>query len=430
MNSNEIFEGLLQNLKVGDENTLIRYRRDEITKSLNKNFRSKDSSTEHRLMVGSYGRHTAIRGVSDLDMLYLLPSSMRSDYSGETGPQRILSRIKDVLQERYSRTEVRVDQCVVRVQFTSSKFKFEIQPVFENEDRSFDYPDTLAKKWKVTKPRDEIQATRECNDRTSKNMRHLARMTRAWKNTHGVNLSGLLIDTLVHRFFSLNSLYVSAGASMYGDMVRDFFKFLADETDQSYYSALGSGQRVKVHKRFQQKSMKAYNRCLEAIEKDGKAIAAKKWREIFGLSVPLEESKKQQAFDNTEQFIEDYFPVDIHHSLTIDCQVLQKGWRPTSLRKMLEDKIFLRTDRTLDFTITDCNVERPYKVRWKVLNRGDEAERRNEIRGQIIESRYVNKHQEKTKFRGEHVVECYILKDRVVVARDQIKVPITDSDRD
>lgn len=424
MDTREIFEGLLQNLKVGEENTLIASRRDEITKSLNKDFRSKDGSTEHRLMVGSYGRHTAIRNVSDLDMLYILPPTMRSDYSDETGPRRILTRVKDVLQARYTKTEIRVDQCVVRVQFASNKFKFEVQPVLENEDKSFDYPDTLAETWKVTKPRDEIRATRECNDRTSKNMRHLARMTRAWKNTHGVNMGGLLIDTLVHRFFSSTVLYDSAGASSYGFMVRDFFEFLADEPDQSYYAALGSGQRVKVHKRFQPKAKKAYNRCLEAIENDGKAVAAKKWREVFGTSVPVEASKAQQTFDDTEQFIEDQFRVDIRHSLTIDCQVLQKGWRPTSLRKMLKEKIFLRPDRTLDFTIVDCDVARPYEVRWKVLNRGSEAERRNEIRGQIIESRYANKHQEQTKFRGEHLVECYIIKDGVVVARDQIKVPI------
>ena len=29
-------------------------------------------------------------------------------------------------------------------------------------------------------------------------------------------------------------------------------------------------------------------------------------------------------------------------------------------------------------------MPQPYKLKWKVLNRGDEAEKRNEIRGQII----------------------------------------------
>ena len=278
METSEIFDALLQNLKVGDSAATIASRRDEITKALNKDFRAEEGSTGHRLMVGSYGRHTAIRGVSDLDMLFILPAGLRSNYSSDTGQRRLLTRAKDVLKARYTTTDVRVDQCVVRVQFTSNKFKFEVQPVFENDDGSFDYPDTVAEGWKVTKPREEIRATRECNDRTSTNMRHLARMARAWKNANGVNMGGLLIDTLVHRFFSTTDDYDTAETDSYDLMVRDFFEFLADEPDKSYYLALGSSQRVKVKKRFQPKAKKAYNRCLEAIGDAGKASAAKTWR--------------------------------------------------------------------------------------------------------------------------------------------------------
>lgn len=207
----EIFDTLLENLKVGDASTTIAMRRDEITKALNKNFRSIEGSTANRLMVGSYGRHTAIRGVSDLDLIYILPPSLRSTYNGDTGPRKVLERVRDTLKARYPNTDIRVDRCVVRVQFTSSKFKFEVQPAFENDDGSFDYPDTKSATWKVTKPRAEINATKECNDRTSTNMRHLARMARAWKDSNGVAMNGLLIDTLVHRFFSTTTEYDDKG---------------------------------------------------------------------------------------------------------------------------------------------------------------------------------------------------------------------------
>lgn len=50
----------------------------------------------------------------------------------------------------------------------------------------------------------------------------------------------------------------------------------------------------------------------------------------------------------------------------------------------------LRADKDLDFTVTECSVEQLYEVGWKVLNRGDEAEHRNEIRGQIIQSNRPN----------------------------------------
>ncbi len=425
MKVSEIFDTLLENLKVGDASTIIAARRDEITKALNKDFRSVEGSTANRLMVGSYGRHTAIRGVSDLDMIYILPANLRSSYDSETEPRRILNRVRDDLTARYPNTEIQVDQCVVRVQFTSNKFKFEVQPAFENADGSFDYPDTKSESWKVTKPRQEITATKDCNDRTSKNMRHLARMVRAWKDTNGVVMGGLLIDTLVHRFFSTTKEYDDKGSLWFDLMVRDFFEFLADEPDQDYYLALGSNQRVTVKKRFQPKAKKAYNRCLEAIDDEGKASANKKWREVFGTAVPLETTKSARSYSDTEEFIENLLPVDIRYSMAIDCKVTQNGWRPTMLRMMLRDRTPLLANKDLDFKITECSVPEPYDVKWKVLNRGDEAERRNNIRGQIISSSRPGMRHERTSFRGEHVVECYIVKDGIVVARDIIDVPIS-----
>ncbi|MFD6218904.1 nucleotide-binding domain-containing protein, partial [Nocardia salmonicida] len=81
-----------------------------------------------------------------------------------------------------------------------------------------------------------------------------------------------------------------------------------------------------------------------------------------------------------------------------------------------------------NFTMTDCSVPRPYQVKWKVRNRGDEAERRDEIRGQLIDSNLPNEgRHEHTQFRGEHLVECYIVKDGIVVARDSIVVPISST---
>lgn len=427
MKTSEIFNTLLENLKVGETAAVIASRRDEITKALNKDFRSKDGCTDYKLMVGSFGRHTAINGVSDLDMIFILPPGIRSNYSSDAGPRRILERVRDDLKARYKNTDVRVDQCIVRVQFTSNAFKFEIQPAFENSDGSFDYPDTKAERWKVTKPREEIAATRECNDRTSTNMRHLARMARAWKNANGVHMGGLLIDTLVHNFFAQTDDYDSAGTGSFDMMARDFFAFLKDEPEKDYYLALGSRQRVPVKAKFQPKAKKAYNRCLEAIESEGKSATNKKWREVFGTSVPLAASEAAKSYRDTEQFIEDRFPLDVTATVSIDCEVTQDGWRPTRLREMLRTGAPLKADKSLRFWVTDCSVEQPYDVKWKVLNRGPEAERRDMVRGQIVESSRPATRVEHSDFKGEHVVDCYVVKDGIVVARDRIDVPISNT---
>ena len=64
----------------------------------------------------------------------------------------------------------------------------------------------------------------------------------------------------------------------------------------------------------------------------------------------------------------------------------------------------------------------PYKILWKVKNVGPEAERKNQIRGQIEErGRNIVEH---TSFFGNHYIECYIVKDGSCVARKRIKIPI------
>lgn len=429
MKTSEIFGGLLENLKLGETASKVAARRDEIAKALNRDFRLKEGCTDFKLMVGSFGRHTAIKGVSDLDMIYILPPGIRKDYDGEAGPRRMLNRVRDDLKARYPNTDIRVDQCVVRVQFVSSAFKFEVQPAFENEDGSFDYPDTKSKGWKITKPREEIEATKECNDRTSTNMRYLARMVRAWKNTSGANMGGLLIDTLVHNFFEQTPKYDQVSTGSFDMMVRDFFKFLKDEPEKDYYLALGSRQRVYVKNEFQSKAKKAYNRCIEAIMLEGKPEANKKWREVFGCSVPLEMSTREssRSYKETEEFVENRFIVDITESVSIDCEVTQNGFRPTWLRAMRKGGFPLMANKRLRFVVMDCSVEQPYELKWKVLNVGSEAEKRDMIRGQIVNSNGQGVRIEHSNFKGEHVVECYVVKDGVVVARDRIKVPISNT---
>ena len=77
MTTAEAFSTFLDKIKVGSEQAeLIRKCYNEITKKLNKKFRDTDSETANSLRVGSYGRYTGIKSISDLDMLYIMPNSL------------------------------------------------------------------------------------------------------------------------------------------------------------------------------------------------------------------------------------------------------------------------------------------------------------------------------------------------------------------
>jgi hypothetical protein len=65
-------------------------------------------------------------------------------------------------------------------------------------------------------------------------------------------------------------------------------------------------------------------------------------------------------------------------------------------------------------------------VKWKVTNRGEHAIKRDCIRGQIIDDAGSLERKESTNFKGSHFVECYIIKDNMVLAMDSIDVPISE----
>jgi len=67
------FKAFLKAIAV-DNGETISLRYEEITCALNQTFRDTDSKTANSLQVGSYGRRTAIKGISDLDMLYIVPA--------------------------------------------------------------------------------------------------------------------------------------------------------------------------------------------------------------------------------------------------------------------------------------------------------------------------------------------------------------------
>ena len=134
-------------------------------------------------------------------------------------------------------------------------------------------------------------------------------------------------------------------------------------------------------------------------------------------------TKSVRSFDDAEQFIEDLYPVNLSYQCKVSCHVSGNGWRPKPLSEFLK---ILRHHLPHNFEIRCVmeytNCPHSYKILWKVKNVGPEAERKNQIRGQIVER--GTSIVEYSRFFGNHYIECYIVKDDVCVARIRINVPI------
>lgn len=101
--------------------------------------------------------------------------------------------------------------------------------------------------------------------------------------------------------------------------------------------------------------------------------------------------------------------------------VTRNGFRP---QEFSSDGPPLLKQAELTFEAS-TNVGRPYKVYWQVTNTGAEATAASQLRGNfnegIVESGRLT-HGETTLYRGAHGIECFIVKDGLLVARSGVFV--------
>ncbi|KAA6337677.1 hypothetical protein EZS27_014249 [termite gut metagenome] len=427
MGKTQVFKDFLSNLSIKNKDEISgKYER--ITKALNQKYYGTQSEVNNSLQVGSYGRKTAVNGVSDLDMIFELPSSVYTKYNNYSGngQSALLQEIKAVISLTYLRTSIRGDGQVVVVKF--SNYLVEVCPVFKQKDNSYLYPDSNGGGcWKKTDPKPEIDEINSFNQETNGNLKNLAKMTRAWKNKCGVKIGGLLIDTLCYEFLEEYEDHQTSSFSNYDTLILDFFAYLKNsDANRKYWYAPGSNQRVyKKKSNFIAKAKKAHSSVKSAIEKESNNTVYSIWRKVFGSPFPYPKLLMEASLNYTsnEEYIEDLYPVDITNILRIDCEVNQAGFRTELLRKML---MKLKVKKKLKFFIEYTDTERPYIVKWKVKNEGAIAKQRNNFRGQILNDNGSETRTENSDFEGEHYVECYLIKDNVCIARDRIDVPISN----
>lgn len=158
-----------------------------------------------------------------------------------------------------------------------------------------------------------------------------------------------------------------------------------------------------------------------------------KWRDVFGDGFQLAKedlsetpvSRQVQPGRNRaprEEFIEDKgFALELNSGYTAEIQAKVKkkdGFRHGPLRKFQRP---LWKNLKLGFSLK-TDVPQPYDVYWKVRNRGDEAAKLNQLRGELIKGN--DYHKESTQYTGRHYIEVYVVKDGKVLASDHHEVNI------
>ncbi|MEK3794780.1 nucleotidyltransferase domain-containing protein [Paenibacillus sp. FSL R7-0204] len=273
------FESLVGNLRTTNHLT-VSDRYHKITRRLNLAFWGLDSTTRNSRYVGSYGRGTAIKGFSDVDMLMVLPYDTYAKFNAyrSNGQSALLQQVKLAVKNTYPLTDVGGDGQVVVVNFSDGT-RFEIVPAFLNKNETYTYPDSNdGGQWRICNPVAEIFAINEYNKKYNKKVEHLVRMMKAWKVRYDVPITGMLLETLAMQFMD-NWEYNDKSYNWYDWMARDFFKYLSiQDREQVYWKAKGSGQYVWRTGAFEFKAQSAFNLAEKAAQDEDDSL----WKQIFG----------------------------------------------------------------------------------------------------------------------------------------------------
>ena len=275
INVYSIFSSFCTNLEIPQsvKNT-VDTRIRTIAKRINADFWNIDFETTHYMVVGSYGRHTAIK-TSDIDLIVELPWSEYTRYNNYlwNGQSSLLQTVKQSLQKTYSSSAISGDGQVVDIDF-SDGIKFEVVPAFKYSDGSYCYADTNnGGSWRSMNPAKELMMFVYMDSQYNGNLTRLCR-----------------IDTIAYDFLGQYK-YASKSFTYFDWMSRDFFEYIINHETKSSWTKFGSGDIITKDYgvSVNSDSKKAYALTLEAIEAESKKwiyTYHDKWREIYGAKFP------------------------------------------------------------------------------------------------------------------------------------------------
>lgn len=237
------------------------------------------------LKVGSYGKGTAIRPPSDLDMLFLLPADEYTRINARLGNRQsyLLGEIKETLGETFPLTDLSADGQVVLAPFES--YSVEVVPAFNWDDKSYITAHTAdGGNWRFSNPAEEYRLIKYVDSQSDGKATHLIRMLKAWKRECSVELKSISLEVLACGFVEqwpnrLRNLY------WYDWMIRDFFEFALRYVSGGWTKVPGTQETIQLGYESFTKCKSAYDRALEACEYeyvDKEYEAAKEWQKIFG----------------------------------------------------------------------------------------------------------------------------------------------------
>lgn len=283
------FERFLSNLELTDLQRLDgRIKQLGVRQSLNQEYYASTSGIANSMLVGSWGKGTAIRPPRDIDILFEMPHSVYQRFEQRDGNKQsaLLQEVKFKLLKYYPDTAMRGDGQVVVVPFHS--YAIEVVPAIPLKNGRYWICDTHdGGSYRVTDPKAE-RADLERSDKASQgNTRDLVKMLKCWQDACDVDLNSFRLERLGTNFID-QWTHRGCAQSSYPYMVQNFFGWLIKFVRGTAF-APGTNEPLALGDVWEGKAKSAFTRSTNAceFEEAGQhSRAGQEWQKIFGTDCP------------------------------------------------------------------------------------------------------------------------------------------------
>lgn len=274
-----------------------------VGKCLHAKYYAGDYTGDSVVVVGSYGKGTATRPPSDIDMLYILPHDEYNRIDSLTGNRqsRLLQEIRETLVKSFPRTEISADGQVVKVSFSS--YFIEVVPAFLCSDRTYLICHTAnGGSWRASNPIAEYRAIADVDAAYQVKATHLIKMLKAWKRNCNVPLKSIALEIAASSFIR-QWQHNDQSILWYDWMIRDFFRFLWHHKNGTAQIP-GIQEIICLGDSWASRCKSAYLRAVKACEyeyhNDG-ILAEREWKKIFGDQFTRATSGGEVVYDHNRQ---------------------------------------------------------------------------------------------------------------------------------
>lgn len=283
------FRVFLNNLAI-DNQAIISERTKAVTRAINQQYWHMRSDTRNIHFLGSYGRDTAIKGLTNINLLAVLPGQVYKRFQSHpgNGQASLMLEMRESIKHISLGAYINSEGCLL---MPVDSLTIEIIPGFATDKKAFLYPESHdGWRWATFNPLREIEAMDEYNYKYGGKVKHLAKMMRAWRLTYQAKIPGMLIDTLVMNFMD-DWEGNSTSFAYYGYMCLDFLEYVSGlKKEQLVWYAKGSNRKLTREDDFGAHAYTAYKKAKQALQLENEGSsprASQTWREVFGPLFPV-----------------------------------------------------------------------------------------------------------------------------------------------